>query len=74
MGRLRVLSGKQVCAVLAEHEFVVVRQRGSHIIMQRRIGTSTITVPVPSHREIAIGTLLAIIRQSQVTRSAFEVN
>ena len=72
MGRLRVLSGKQVCALLAEHGFTAVRQRGSHIIMQKRIAHSTITVPVPNHREIAIGTLLSIIRQSQVPRAVFE--
>ena len=73
MGRLRVLSGKQVCAVLAGHGFAAVRQRGSHIIMQKHIAHSTITVPVPNHREIAIGTLLSIIRQSHVPRAAFEV-
>ena len=74
MGRLRVLSGKQVCALLAEHGFVVIRQRGSHIIMQQHVGHTTITVPVPNHREIAVGTLLSIIRQSQVVRTVFEVN
>ena len=73
MGRLRVLSGKQACAILAEHGFVQVRQRGSHIIMQRRYGNSTITVPVPNHRELAVGTLSSIIRQSQLPRSAFEL-
>jgi predicted RNA binding protein YcfA (HicA-like mRNA interferase family) len=72
LGRLRVLSGKQVCALLVEHEFVAVRQRGSHIIMQKRVAHTTITVPVPNHREIAIGTLLSIIRQSQVPRTVFE--
>jgi predicted RNA binding protein YcfA (HicA-like mRNA interferase family) len=74
LGRLRVLSAKQVCALLAENGFVPVRQRGSHIIMQRRIAHSTITVPVPNHREIAVGTLLAIIRQSQLPRMLFEAD
>jgi predicted RNA binding protein YcfA (HicA-like mRNA interferase family) len=40
--------------------------------MQRRTKESTITVPVPDHREIAIGTLQAIIRQSGLTRESFE--
>ena len=40
--------------------------------MQKRIAHTTITVPVPNHREIAIGTLLSIIRQSQVPRTVFE--
>ena len=74
MGRLRVLSAKQVCGILSEHGFALVRQRGSHLVMQRRAGNSTITVPVPNHREMAIGTLLSIIRQSQVPRSAFEAD
>ena len=73
MGKRRVLSGKQVCAILAGHGFTTVRQRGSHIIMQKRIPGSTITVPVPNHREIAPGTLSAIIRQSQLPRDVFEV-
>jgi predicted RNA binding protein YcfA (HicA-like mRNA interferase family) len=34
--------------------------------------TGTVTVPVPDHSELKIGTLLSIIRQSQVPRSAFE--
>ena len=72
MGKLRVLSGKQVCAILAEHGFVRVRQRGSHIIMQRRIAGSTITVPVPNHRELASGTMSSIVRQSLLARSVFE--
>ena len=72
MGKRRVLSGKQVCAILSEHGFAPVRQRGSHIIMQKRVGNSTLTVPVPSHRELAPGTLGSIIRQSQLPRSVFE--
>jgi len=53
MGRLRVLSG-----------------RGSHIVMQRPDPTTgTVTVPVPDHPELAIGTLLAMIRQSRVPPS-----
>lgn len=72
MGRLRVLSGQEVCRILEDHGFVEVRRRGSHIVMQRRLDTSTITVPVPDHPEIKIGTLLAIMRQSGVPRAAFE--
>ncbi|HYG22608.1 MAG TPA: type II toxin-antitoxin system HicA family toxin [Verrucomicrobiae bacterium] len=48
-----------------------VRQRGSHVIMQRWIENSTITVPVPNHKELKIGTLRSIIRQSQLSLSAF---
>jgi predicted RNA binding protein YcfA (HicA-like mRNA interferase family) len=72
LGELRVLSGREVCAILAAHGFVQVRQRGSHIVMQRRDEAGTTTVPVPDHRELAIGTLRSIIRQSGLDRSLFE--
>lgn len=73
MGSLRVLSGKEACAILERHGFVEVRRRSSHIVMQRKTDTGTITVPVPDHRELRIGTLRSIIRQSGVPRVEFEV-
>ena len=72
MGKLRKLSGREVCAILLKHGFVEKRQRGSHVIMQKAIDDSTISVPVPLHTELRIGTLLSIIRQSGVSRSEFE--
>ncbi len=72
MGKLRVLSGKQVCNILSQHGFVEVRQRGSHIVMQKNILNTTITVPVPDHSELRIGTLQSIIRQSGIAKSEFE--
>jgi len=72
MPKLRVLSGRDVCKILAQNGFEKVRQKGSHIIMQKRIGNSTITIPVPDHDELRTGTLLGIIRQSELPRSLFE--
>ena len=68
---MRTLSGREVCAILKRHGFEQVRQRGSHIIMQKQVPGSTITVPVPDHKELRIGTLLSIIRQSGMDRSVF---
>ncbi|MCK4340714.1 MAG: type II toxin-antitoxin system HicA family toxin [Phycisphaerae bacterium] len=72
MGRLRTMSGREVCAILAAHGFEQVRQRGSHIVMQMRLPDTTITVPVPDHAELRRGTLMAIIRQSRLPRTEFE--
>lgn len=72
MAKLRVLSGREVCRILEAHGFAQIRKRGSHIVMQRRTGETTITVPVPDHSEIKIGTLLSIIRQSGIPRAEFE--
>ena len=72
MPRLRVFSGRELCALLAEHGFAEVRRRGSHIVMQRRSGDTTVTVPVPDHKELRTGTLTSIIRQSDLRRELFE--
>lgn len=72
MGKLRILSGQEICAILARHGFVEVRQRGSHVIMQKQLEETTITVPVPNHSEIRIGTLQSIIRRSGISRTEFE--
>ena len=72
MGKLKTLSGTEVCRILEAHGFEKVRQRGSHVVMQKRTSESTVTVPVPDHKEIRRGTLMSIIRQSGVQRSEFE--
>ena len=72
MAKLRRLSGRDVCTILARQGFAEVRQRGSHIVMQLTLPETTITVPVPNHAELRVGTLQSIIRQSQLPRSLFE--
>lgn len=42
--------------------------------MQLQIEGSTRTVPVLDHDELRIGTLLSIIRQSQLPRQLFETS
>lgn len=73
MGKLKIFSGSEICRILATYGFVQVRQKGSHIIMQKRLENSTVTVPVPNHKEIRIGTLQSIIRQSDLPKEIFEV-
>ena len=72
LGKLRVLSGKEVCVIVERHGFVEVRKRGSHIVMQKKSPQGTVTVPVPDHKELRIGTLQSIIRQSVVPRNELE--
>ena len=72
MPKLRVLSGREVCKIMAQHGFKQVRRKGSHMIMQKPSGNSTITVPVPDHDELKVGTLTGIIRQSGLPRALVE--
>jgi len=71
--KLGVFSGAEVCRILERNGFAAVRQHGSHRVMQAvSPGIGTTTVPVPLHKEIRIGTLMAIIRQSGLPRELFE--
>jgi predicted RNA binding protein YcfA (HicA-like mRNA interferase family) len=72
LGRLKRLSGPGVRRILEGHGFRLVRQRGSHFVMQRNDGETTLTVPVPDHRELKPGVLRAIIRQTGIARATFE--
>ena len=40
--------------------------------MQLNVENSTVTVPVPDHAELRIGTLQSIIQQSRLPRGLFE--
>jgi len=40
--------------------------------MQLKMEQTTITIPIPLHDEIRMGTLQSIIRQSRLPRSEFE--
>ena len=71
MPKLGVFSGKEVCRILKAEGFAQVRQRGSHVIMQRKLASVTTSIPVPNHRTLRIGTLLAIIRQSGLSKEKF---
>jgi len=67
-----VLSSEEVGRILERNGFAVARQRGSHVIYQRRLDGGTRTVPVPRAREIAIGTLRSICRQSGLPPALFQ--
>jgi len=71
MKKLPRLSGKEVIKVLSKAGFVVIRQKGSHVIMKREVPEGEIATVVPNHKEIDKGTLLEIIRQSRLTKEEF---
>ena len=61
MSKLPVISGAECVKALEQIGFVVVRQRGSHIILVREDPITTVSVP--NHKELDRGTLRATIRQ-----------
>ncbi len=61
MSKLPVISGAECVKALKQIDFVVDRQRGSHIVLVREDPRTTVSVP--DHKELDRGTLRAIIRQ-----------
>ena len=71
MPKLRRVSGEEAIRALERLGFVQIRQRGSHVILKRWTAHGEVGCVVPLHRELAIGTLQGILRQSQVTVDEF---
>jgi predicted RNA binding protein YcfA (HicA-like mRNA interferase family) len=66
-----VLSGKQVCKILGKMGSHKDHQTGSHIIL-RQENYPHRRLTVPDHKELAKGTLRAIVRQAGLTVDEFE--
>lgn len=68
MSRLPDVSGAELVRALRKTGFVVLRQKGSHVSMEKKDATGHWRTIVPMHREIARGTLHDILKQSGLTR------
>ena len=66
MSQLPQISGRQLVAALRKFEYEVDRQRGSHIVL-RNVSPPHRRLVVPDHKELAKGTLRAILRQAGLT-------
>jgi len=70
MPKLPVVSGLEVAKALSKIGYEVDHQTGSHLILrQKEYPYRRITVPL--HKELAKGTLRAIIRQAGLTIEEF---
>ncbi len=70
MPKLPILSGKEVVKALHRIGYEIDHQTGSHIILRQNKEPFR-RMTVPNHKEIAVGTLRAIIREAGLTREEF---
>lgn len=71
MSQLPRISGREAVKALGKIGYEQDRQRSSHIIL-RQITYPHRRIVVPDHKEIATGTLRAIIRQVGLTVEEFK--
>jgi len=68
---LPVVSGREVVTALGKIGYVLDRQRGSHMILRQQASPHR-RLTVPDHKEVAKGTLRAIVRQAGLTVEEFK--
>lgn len=69
MTRLPVVSGAQAVKAFERAGWRVDRQRGSHVVMLKPGHIASLSIP--QHRELAPGTLRALIRAAGMDTDAF---
>ena len=68
MSRLPDVSGAELVKALRKAGFAVLRQKGSHVSLEKMDAGRHFRTVVPMHREIARGTLHDILKQTGLTR------
>ena len=59
-------SGIELIKRLKRMGFVVVRQRGSHIRLEKNLPNETIKLTIPNHKELKKGTLHHILKDAKL--------
>ena len=70
MSALPAVSGRDVVNALRKMGYVLDRQRGSHMILRQQEAPHR-RLTIPDHKEVARGTLRAIIRQAGLNVEEF---
>lgn len=71
MSKLPISSGKDVIKALSKAGFRVIRQRGSHVRLEKIQDDKIIKLTVPLHHELKKGTLSRIVDDADMTIDDF---
>ncbi len=70
--KLPQISGIEIIKILHKFGFATIRQRGSHVRLEKMANSETIKLTVPLHNKLKKGTLLSIIKASKINEKEFE--
>jgi predicted RNA binding protein YcfA (HicA-like mRNA interferase family) len=62
---------REIVAGLRRGGWVVVRQCGSHIRLQKHLGDRTLKIIIPAHSPVKRSTLARILKQAEIQLDAF---
>ena len=71
MSKVPSESYQRIVAALVRLGFVRVRQRGSHIRLEKPLPERTLRITVPAHRPVKRSTLSHILKQAEITVEEF---
>lgn len=66
MTKVPSLPYARIIQALQRDGWTIVRQKGSHIRLHKRIGTELLKVTVPAHRPVKASTLAHILKQARL--------
>jgi predicted RNA binding protein YcfA (HicA-like mRNA interferase family) len=72
MTKIRSLPYDQIIKALQRDGWVVVRQKGSHVRLQKHTAAETLKLTIPTHRPVKRSTLAHILKQAKLTTEDFE--
>jgi len=72
MSKVPSLNYQQVIKALRRDGWIVIRQKGRHIRLQKRLPNEMLKIIVPAHRPIKRSTLSHILKQARLSVSEFD--
>ena len=71
MSKVPSLSYKKIITALERDGWTLVRQRGSHIRLEKELPDETLKITVPAHRPVKRSTLSRILKQARTDLDDF---
>ena len=71
MSKVPSLSYQKIIAALERDGWIVVRHRGSHIRLEKKLPDETLKITVPAHRPVKRSTLAKILKQAKIDLDRF---
>ncbi len=73
MSKVPSLNYDRVVKALERNGFAVIRQKGSHIRMEKRYENEIIKITVPTHKPIKRSTLSHILKHAKISTEYFMI-
>ena len=71
MSKVPSLSYQKIIKALRRDNWIVVRQKGSHIRLEKKLIDETLKITVPAHKPVKRTTLSKILKQARIDLDYF---